>query len=57
MVCRFLQSITIPDSVTSIGNDAFCGCLSLEEIRIPKGSRIRFSDMIDESVIDKLVEI
>ena len=32
--CR-LTSITIPDSVTSIGNDAFYGCHSLTSITIP----------------------
>ena len=26
-------SVTIPDSVTSIGSSAFCGCTSLEAVR------------------------
>ena len=33
--CSSLTSITIPDSVTSIGNDAFIGCSSLTSITIP----------------------
>ena len=30
-----MASITIPDSVTSIGNSAFYGCTSLPSIAIP----------------------
>ena len=33
--CSYLQSITIPDSVTSIGDMAFNGCDSLQYITIP----------------------
>ena len=33
--CSSLTSITIPDSVTSIGGDAFSGCSSLTSITIP----------------------
>ena len=33
--CPSLQSVTIPDSVTSIGNVAFGGCKSLHSISIP----------------------
>ena len=33
--CTTLESITIPDSVTSIGNSAFYGCTSLESITLP----------------------
>ena len=33
--CTFLVSITIPNSVTSIGSSAFVGCSSLESIVIP----------------------
>lgn len=35
--CSYLQSITIPDSVTSIGSNAFGNCYSLQGINIPDG--------------------
>ena len=35
--CTSLTSITIPDSVTSIGYIAFSGCISLTSINIPDG--------------------
>ena len=35
--CTSIESITIPDSVTSIGGDAFSGCTSLTSITIPDG--------------------
>ena len=33
--CKSLQSITIPTSVTSIGDKAFSGCESLKSVTIP----------------------
>ena len=33
--CKSLQSVTIPDSVTSIGDSAFSFCSSLQSITIP----------------------
>ena len=33
--CKSLQSVTIPDSVTSIGNWVFSNCKSLQSITIP----------------------
>ena len=35
--CRRLTSITIPESVTSIGSSAFFGCTGLTSITIPEG--------------------
>ena len=35
--CSKLSSITIPESVTSIGDSAFSGCSSLSSITIPEG--------------------
>lgn len=33
--CKGLQSVVLPDGITSIGDSAFDGCGSLEEIKIP----------------------
>ena len=35
--CVYLQSIQIPDSVTSIGGSAFRGCIGLTYLHIPEG--------------------
>ncbi|MDY4537365.1 MAG: leucine-rich repeat protein [Sodaliphilus sp.] len=33
--CKYLKSITIPNSVKSIGDEAFSGCTSLQSVTIP----------------------
>ena len=35
-----LQSVTIPDSVTSIGDGAFCNCIFLQSVTIPESVTI-----------------
>ena len=35
MYCESIKKVTIPLSVTSIGNNAFIGCVSLSSIKIP----------------------
>ena len=42
--CESLKTVTIPNSVTSIGY-AFSGCFYLETIYIPIGSKARFAKM------------
>jgi hypothetical protein len=36
-LCNGLTSLDIPEEVTSIGNEAFCGCIGLSSITIPEG--------------------
>ena len=35
--CRWITTVTIPDSVTTIETDAFCACYSLREVLIGRG--------------------
>ena len=36
--CSGLTNVTIPSSVTSIGNSAFSGCIGLEKISVVTGN-------------------
>ena len=36
MGCKNLTTVTIPNSVTEIGDDAFCGCENLQEVRMQR---------------------
>ncbi len=42
---RGLTSLTISDRVTSIGEEAFCGCNNLTEIIVPNGQKEHFMKM------------
>jgi hypothetical protein len=44
--CKFLQTITIPDSVERIGYNVFKGCDSLQKIIIPYGTYKKFSRLL-----------
>ena len=43
--CTSLTSVTIPNSVTEIGEGAFYWCCNLRTIYIPKGTKERFATM------------
>lgn len=45
--CSWLETVTIPDTVTSIQSYAFQNCIMLEEITIPEGVR-----MVDDFVFE-----
>ena len=53
--CKSLISITIPDSVKSMGKSVFYGCSSLQSIIIPPGTKQKFARFLPDSR-DKLVE-
>ncbi len=35
--CKWMKSITLPDTITEIGSSAFSGCTGLETVHFPKG--------------------
>ena len=51
-----LRIVTLPETIRQIGKNAFLGCSRLKEIRIPKGSIVRFKQIIGSEYWDKLVE-
>ena len=52
----FLFSITIPDSITRIGEYAFVNCSSLRSINIPKGQKEHFLSIVWQGYKHLLVE-
>ena len=49
--CSGLKSVSIPNSVTSIGSHVFLGCTSLKKIIVPKGTKQRFMQVLYMSLI------
>ena len=49
--CTSLATVTIPNSVTSIGEDAFDGC-PLKTVKVGRGDTERVSKMIKDSGFD-----
>ena len=48
--CKSLESITLPESVTTIGNCAFADCKSLARITIPESLRDDGREAFDDKV-------
>ena len=45
-----MTSVELPDSLSSIGGDAFVSCPSLQEIRIPEGMSYIHDEAFDPGV-------
>lgn len=45
---KYMRSITIPESITTIGENAFCGCSNLREIHFEKS----LPDNVDKTAFD-----
>ena len=54
--CEALQLVTLTNSIVSIGENAFLGCKALRQIRIPKGTRKKFINLLDKKLWNCLVE-
>ena len=60
--CDFLESVTIPDTVTSIGYNSFRGCTSLQTVTLPKalqtldGHAFAYCSSLKSIVIPKCLE-
>ncbi len=52
----YLEEITLPETLETIGMDAFKGCTSLRTINIPLGSRSKFENLLPEFK-DYIVEV
>ena len=50
MSCKSLTSINIPDSVTTIGKEAFIRCYSLTSINIPNSVTMIGNDAFRECI-------
>ena len=55
--CSALESIRIPDSVTSIGREAFNSCTALKSIKIPKSITVIESFVFRECTSLRYLEI
>ena len=47
--CSGLTSVTIPNSVTSIGTEAFYDCRGLQSIIIPPGTKRKFARLLPDN--------
>jgi hypothetical protein len=51
-----LTSVTLPESLTELGNDVFLGCEKLETIYVPTTKANFYREHLPETLHDKIVE-